>query len=73
MICGQLFLFRIKHMASMDVSNHTCIGCHEKVLDPAADVVKSPEGEVRGLHTFTEVKNLSCIMCHKNTGHDIYQ
>lgn len=67
------FYFRLKQGALMNVTSETCLRCHEKVRDPAQDVIGTDSGPVRGLHTSKELRDLPCTMCHRNTGHEIYQ
>ncbi len=67
------FYFELKHDALKDVGDDVCLSCHEKVRHKEQDVIKTEEGEVRGLHTSEAAAGVACITCHKNTGHDIYQ
>ena len=66
------FYFGLKQKAMPDVPNATCLSCHQDILRDK-DVIRTAEwGEIRGLHRSEEASKLSCTMCHKNTGHDIY-
>ena len=67
------FYFAIKYKAAETTPNNRCTGCHSKVLNWKEDTIKTEDGTVTGLHRSIFVKNLSCIMCHKYTGHTFYQ
>lgn len=67
------YYFELKHDALQTVDNEICLNCHEDILTPEKDVIKTEEGEVRGLHRSEEAAKLACTVCHKNTGHDLYQ
>ena len=46
-----------------------CTACHKEIFDREKDIIESETGIVKGLHTEEDVKKLSCLMCHKHTGH----
>jgi nitrate/TMAO reductase-like tetraheme cytochrome c subunit len=63
------FYFAMKYKAINSMPDDNCTVCHSKVLNHQEDIIKSEVGSVTGLHTTEDVKKLSCLMCHKHTGH----
>jgi len=66
------FYYRLKYKTLATTTNEDCLSCHQQVLTPE-DVIKTDEGEIRGLHISDEVKKLPCVMCHRGTGHNPYE
>ena len=66
------FYFRAKEQALANMDDAVCLRCHEQILD-SKDVIEDAEGPVRGLHSSAEAKKLSCMVCHKNTGHGPFE
>jgi nitrate/TMAO reductase-like tetraheme cytochrome c subunit len=65
------YYFGLKQKTLGDVSDKLCLRCHQDIYKK--DVRTNEEsGEVRGLHSNEETRKVRCIVCHKNTGHDVY-
>ncbi len=65
------FYFGLKQKTLADVSDAKCLDCHQDIY--RKDVRTTEEsGEVRGLHSNEETRKVRCVVCHKNTGHDVY-
>ncbi|MEQ8189031.1 MAG: NapC/NirT family cytochrome c [Candidatus Eremiobacterota bacterium] len=63
------FYFAIKHRAIKSMPDERCISCHKDIYDREKDIIESETGIIKGLHTEKEVKKLSCLICHKHSGH----
>lgn len=67
------FYFAMKYKTIKSTPNDRCTVCHEKVLNPGEDIIKTDYLQVCSLHTSEEAINLSCLMCHRNMGHSSYE
>lgn len=65
------FYFRLKYRALMAVDDAVCLDCHDQIRGED-DVIETEDGELRGLHASEEALKVRCTVCHKNTGHDLY-
>jgi len=63
------FYFAIKHRAIKSMPDERCIACHKEIFDREKDIIQSGTEVIKGLHTEKEVKKLSCLICHKHSGH----
>jgi cytochrome c-type protein NapC/trimethylamine-N-oxide reductase cytochrome c-type subunit TorC len=65
------FYFALKGRLLMNASDEACLDCHAEIRG-AKDTIDTADGKLVGLHASPEARRVACIVCHKNTGHDLY-